>query len=200
VSASAVADRYGRVTGCVAILRDITGRKRSEEELRYMATHDPLTKLPNRTLFGDRAAQAMARARRYRHFVGVMMVDLDRFKQVNDTLGHETGDRLLKAVAARLRSLVRDSDTVARLGGDEFVVLATDLPAPETASIVADRLIDALSRPVPVGDRSIDVSASIGASVFPGDGETFDELPARSDVALYRAKENRGTVAFHSAV
>jgi diguanylate cyclase (GGDEF)-like protein/PAS domain S-box-containing protein len=199
VSASLVQDRFDEPAGFVIVMRDITQRKKNEDELRFLATHDQLTGIPNRSMLLDRMAQALARARRYGHVVGVMVLDLDRFKEINDTMGHAAGDGLLRAVAERLSGLVRESDTIARLGGDEFVVLATDLPAREMAAVVARRIVKGVGQPVIIEGRKVAVTTSIGVSVFPGDGETIEDLLAHADEALYRTKEEcRNDFRFYS--
>jgi diguanylate cyclase (GGDEF)-like protein len=159
------------------------------DELRYMATHDTLTELPNRLLLNDRFGQAKARANRFGQHLALLMIDLDYFKEVNDSYGHDAGDRLLQDVARRLAGCVRACDTVVRLGGDEFVVLLGDLQQAENARIVAQRMLDALSRPIAVDSLQLRVGASIGISTYPGDGETIELLMRSADIALYKAKE-----------
>ncbi len=191
VSASLVTPSEGSV-GVVVILRDVSERKRVEEELRFVASHDPLTRLPNRLLLHDRLSQALAGARRGEKAVGVLLVDLDQFKTVNDSLGHRAGDELLKAVAARLLAQIRESDTAARMGGDEFVAVVGELDSPEGADIAARRLAACFERPFQVEGEQLHLSASVGASVFPADGETIEELLKHADLALYRAKQGGG--------
>jgi diguanylate cyclase (GGDEF)-like protein len=159
------------------------------EDLRYMATHDTLTDLPNRLLLTDRFGQARARAQRFGQHLALLMIDLDHFKDVNDSLGHGAGDRLLQDVAKMLEGCVRECDTVVRMGGDEFVLLLSDLQQPENARIVAQRVMDALSRPFLIASRQLDVSASIGISTYPADGETIEVLMRNADIALYKVKE-----------
>lgn len=200
-SAAVVRDRYGQLSGHVVILRDVTHRKSRVEQLQHMATHDELTGLPNRRLLYDRFGQALARTRRYGGHLAVMMVDLDFFKEINDTLGHEAGDTVLATMARRLNKNVRDSDTVARLGGDEFVVLATDLPDPSLASTVVSRLVASLRSPMDLGGQERTVTTSIGIAVFPADGDSVDELLASADQALYLVKERgRDGHAYHREV
>jgi len=160
-----------------------------EEELAFMATHDPLTDLPNRTLIVDRIEQMLARAGRQGTSVAALFVDLDNFKAINDTLGHQVGDELLQAVAARLHGVVREVDALGRLGGDEFVVLVGDLAADASPSLVAERLLDALKQPFklgPEGETTVTIGASIGIAV--GDGATAGSLLRDADIAMYRAK------------
>jgi len=159
------------------------------DDLRYMATHDTLTDLPNRLLLSDRFGQARARANRFHQHLALLMIDLDHFKEVNDSLGHSAGDRLLQDVAKRLGQCVRECDTVVRMGGDEFVLLLGDLAHPENARIVAQRVLDAMARPFAIESHHLRVSASIGISSFPSDGETIEVLLRHADIALYRAKD-----------
>ena len=170
----------------------------SETALRHQALHDPLTDLPNRTLFRDRITQEIERGRRAGEASAVMMVDLDRFKEVNDTLGHQSGDALLLAIAHRLRSSVRASDTVARLGGDEFGVLAPGVGTPEDALALAAALHEALAAPVAVAGLDIEVAASIGIALFPRHGEDVETLIRHADVALYRSKESHTSAVYDS--
>jgi diguanylate cyclase (GGDEF)-like protein/PAS domain S-box-containing protein len=168
---------------------DITERKRAEERVRNLAYHDALTGLPNRRLFNDRLQVALAQAHRHREPLAVLFLDLDHFKLINDSLGHALGDRLLQRVALRLIGCVREGDTVARLGGDEFLLLLPGLGRPEDVGRVADKVLEALRQPFPLGDRELMVSASMGISVYPGDGGDVETLVNNSDVAMYRAKE-----------
>ncbi len=171
----------------------------TKEELKYIATHDSLTGLPNRLLLNDRFQLARARARRSNQFFGVLIIDLDNFKTVNDTMGHSAGDELLKRVAVRFQQSVRECDTVSRLGGDEFVVLLEDLSAGGDSRIVAERISRMLAPPIDIGHREIHVTASIGIGVFPSDGEDIEALLKNADVALYEAKEQgRNTYRFFS--
>ena len=179
------------------ILRDITARRLFESRIEYLATHDGLTDLPNRNLIRDRIAQAIGHARRAGTHLALMFVDLDRFKVVNDGFGHLFGDMLLKAAGERFRAALRDDDTVARLGGDEFLILLTDLHHTDDVYIVAQKILDALERPFSLEGREVHVSASIGVSLYPQDGEDFDALLGHADVAMYRAKDlGRGTYQF----
>ena len=181
---------------------DISERKRNEEALRrsqdrlreqmqkieYQALHDALTDLPNRTLFRDRAEQALLRANRDGSGFVVMLIDLDRFKDVNDTLGHHSGDLLLREIAGRLRRALRESDTVARLGGDEFGVVAPGLSDSATARALADKLRDELGQPVVVGGLAIEVEASVGIAIYPDHGEDVETLIRHADVSMYVSK------------
>jgi len=171
------------------ILRDITERKIAEERLEYMAHFDALTGLPNRTLFFDRLHQALALAKRYKHMMALLFIDLDRFKFVNDTLGHDAGDQLLKEVACRLSELLRNSDTVARMGGDEFTVILSKIAELSDTAIVAEKIIATLSRPFLLSGQEVTIGGSIGIALFPNDGNDTETLLKKSDIAMYRAKE-----------
>lgn len=175
--------------GRVWSFRDITKRKQTEERLNYLASFDALTDLPNRTLFYDRLGQATARARWHKRWVAVLFLDLDRFKVINDTLGHAIGDLLLKAAAVRLTGSIREGDTVARLGGDEFVLILDDLAQPQDTSKVAQKILDALSDPFDLEGRELFITASIGIALWPEDGEDPETLLKNADIAMYRAKE-----------
>lgn len=185
-----VLDESGQVTThFVSIINDVSERIRYQEQLEYQATHDVLTGLANRNLLADRISQAIALARRDKRLVGVMLLDLDRFKVVNDGLGHAPADGLLKLVAERLIHAVRDTDTVARLGGDEFVIVVGDILDADDVAVVAGKIQRALAQPLLVEGKELVVSASIGISLYPRDGETGDILLRNADVAMYRVKE-----------
>jgi len=169
--------------------RDVTQRKATEKQLEYQAYYDALTGLPNRLLFRDRVVNAIAQAQRNRRGVAVMYLDLDHFKLVNDSLGHSLGDALLSEVAARLQSCVRASDTISRLGGDEFTILLIDTSSSEAIAGVARKILQSLAHPLRVGGHELFVTASIGISVFPGDGDEVETLLKSADSAMYRAKE-----------
>ncbi|MGH2818690.1 MAG: putative bifunctional diguanylate cyclase/phosphodiesterase [Actinomycetota bacterium] len=195
VQAGRIADIGTLVTILIAIVtlillrnRAERERKRFEEKLRHQVLHDDLTDLPNRRLLKDRLEHALARTNRRKEPLGVMFIDLDGFKGVNDTLGHECGDLLLKLTAERLTSTTRTTDTVARLGGDEFAVLLEDLGVPFDIPTVVERLLAAISMPIEIADRTVMVSASIGIAIAEGKGETSDKLLANADVAMYAAK------------
>lgn len=162
----------------------------SEERFRHLAYHDPLTGLPNRALLHDHGLRALGRARRNKNHLAILFIDLDRFKNINDSLGHSVGDALLKEVAQRIRQSVREFDTVARMGGDEFVVLLTDLADAAAAGGVAQHILESLSKMTVIDDHSLHVTPSIGVSLFPNDGDDFDELLRHADAAMYMAKEN----------
>ncbi|MEG1114964.1 MAG: diguanylate cyclase, partial [Janthinobacterium sp.] len=170
-------------------VQDITERKLQELRIEYLANHDALTDLPNRQLLNDRIGQAIAHARRTRLHLATLMLDLDRFKFVNDSYGHPVGDALLQEVARRLKVAVREGDTVARQGGDEFVILLTDLPDTETAEQIVQKVLAVFADPFVLGEHTLHVSTSIGASVFPSDGDSGDMLLKTADAALYSAKD-----------
>jgi diguanylate cyclase (GGDEF)-like protein/PAS domain S-box-containing protein len=183
--------------GISVFFRDTTERKKSESRIEYLATHDELTGLPNRNLMQDRITQALAHARRGEREVAMLHIDLDRFKVINDAYGHAFGDTVLKEAGARLAGLVREGDTVARPGGDGFLVLLADLRQSTDAYVVAQKVIDAFAQPFGLDDREVFVSASVGVSTFPQDGQTADLLIGNAEVAMYRAKElGRNTYQF----
>lgn len=179
----------GEIEFISSIMRDISERKVYEAQLQHQATHDALTGLANRTLFMDRLRQALAQARRHAREVLVAFIDLDRFKLVNDSLGHDTGDELLKALSQRMAGSLRDTDTLARFGGDEFVLLLPDLPQASDGMLVIGRLLTALGEPLQLAGQRFQVTCSIGCSTYPGDGDAADDLLRFADAAMYRAKE-----------
>ncbi|GEM_PF-635496 len=193
-------DASGQITHFVATGRDITERMQSQVQLEYMAHHDALTELPNRTLFLDRLKQALARARWHKRLAAVLFIDIDRFKNINDTLGHEVGDKLLQELSRRLKPCLRDGDTVARFGGDEFVILLDDLAAATDVRNLASKILDQLRPPFQTGESILHVTASIGISMFPADGEDSGSLLRHADIAMYRAKDmGRNNYQFYSA-
>jgi diguanylate cyclase (GGDEF)-like protein/PAS domain S-box-containing protein len=175
--------------GVVVVIRDITERMQTEEKIRQMAYHDSLTGLPNRKLFSDRLDIALAQAQRNQKKVGITMLDLDNFKDVNDTLGHAMGDLFLKAMAERLSAGLREGDTVARLGGDEFVLILPDLETIENVIQVAQKIIDSFCKPFLVDTHQLVVTTSIGIAVYPNDGTDEDILLKNADIAMYQAKQ-----------
>jgi diguanylate cyclase (GGDEF)-like protein/PAS domain S-box-containing protein len=190
VALTAIRDAASRISNYMAILSDITDRKQVEEYTRHLAEHDFLTDLPNRVLFLDRLHQALATARRQHTKVAVMFLDLDRFKAINDTHGPQAGDIVLKEVAARLTRCVRGVDTVSRQGGDEFVVILADIGGADQAAHVAGSVMHAVSQAMKVGEHEITLSASIGISICPSDGDDVDTLLKHADVAMYHAKQS----------
>ena len=190
-------DPHGAVFGFASLVHDVTERLNTERTIHYMAHHDALTGLPNRRLMQDRLNQAIMAARRKQRHVAVLFLDLDRFKVVNDTLGHDTGDFILKDVARRLMTCVREADTVSREGGDEFVVILPDLERPENARVVADKILAELARPVEIGGHEIHITPSIGISQYPNDATDVNQLLKHADNAMYQAKDaGRNTIRF----
>lgn len=182
-------DANSRVTNYFAIVEDISERKAMEERIRHAASFDLLTDLPNRGLFFDRLGQGLAQARRDGHGLALLFLDLDRFKEVNDTLGHEAGDLLLKAVAERLRGQVRETDTVARLAGDEFTVILPRVASADDAIVVAEKIITAISAPFDLKGKKANIGVSIGVALFPNDGDTIELILSAADKAMYQAKQ-----------
>ena len=181
-----------RFKGSYGVVHDITERKRAEEIISFQAFMDPLTLLPNRRLFRDHLDLALAQAQRRGRMVGLIFIDLDRFKTVNDTYGHQQGDELLRAFAQRLRACVRAGDTVARLGGDEFTVLLPDLVQAEDATVITSKIGAALETPFQVAGRDLRASASVGVAVYPRDGVGAEQLLQHADIAMYRVKAGAG--------
>jgi len=188
LTVSAVRGENDEVNHYVCVFSDITKVKESQDKLDHLAHHDPLTGLPNRLLFHDRLLHAMTRATRCGHRLAVMFIDLDRFKTVNDTLGHHVGDELLKQVAAALAACLRDGDTLARLGGDEFIVLLEDVDGERGARAVAEKLMRLFERPMLVSGHELFVTGSVGISQFPQDAQDLNVLVRNADVAMYEAK------------
>ncbi len=181
----------------IATMRDISERKAHTDALEYQALHDALTGLPNRSLFGDRLRQALLSARRNQKMFGVLLLDLDRFKDINDALGHDRGDSLLQEVTARLRGVLRATDTIARLGGDEFAVLTTDARHPEDVIGTAKKILASLEGPFAIADQMVETGASIGMSLYPLHGDDPSTLLRRADVAMYVAKRSGGGYALY---
>lgn len=192
---SGILDSRRGVVGYVLMLSDVTDQKRAEDTIRYMAYHDMLTRLPNRSLFMERLELELARAKRHKSILGLMLLDLDRFKEINDNHGHALGDELLKAVAQRLTNLLRATDTVARLGGDEFLFLLPDIHSSHDAEVIAEKVLQSLSAPFLLEGHELRITGSIGVSVYPENGRIQDELVKNADRAMYRAKERGKTRA-----
>lgn len=192
-------DPVGRVRHYVSIFTDITSLKRTEQRLEQLAHYDLLTGLPNRVLFEDRLQQAMALAERNRRLVALLFIDLDRFKLVNDTLGHAVGDRILSEVALRLKHTIRDTDTLARISGDEFLAVLTDLPSASSAAQAAEKIIDTLAQPFVIAGQEIVMSASIGISLYPSQQvNDMESMLRAADSAMYRAKsKGRNNYSFY---
>ena len=194
-----VRNETGSLTGYRGTCADVTARKQAEDRIQYLATRDALTGLPNRALLADRAGQAILAAARSRGSLALLQLDLDRFKLVNDSLGHAAGDALLRAVAERLGATLRRDDTLARTGGDEFVLLWNGVKTSEDAAILAQRTLGILARPFTIDGRTLSVTASIGISVYPNDGRDFGELLKNADVATNHAKDTgRNSFRFFS--
>ena len=185
-------DDAGKFVGYHVTASDITLRVEAEERFRHLAYHDTLTRLPNRRLLADRLEQAVRNAARYGHRVALLLIDLDGFKKVNDRHGHAAGDRVLEAVAARLREVVRDADTVARMGGDEFVVLLPEIGETDDAVTVADKIHATINDPISDGCHEHSVGSSIGISIFPDHGDSAMALLHRADHAMYHGKTSGG--------
>ncbi|WP_395680520.1 EAL domain-containing protein [Dokdonella sp.] len=191
IEVSEICDANGKRTHFVSVISDITDRKRAEQELRYLANYDALTGLPNRTLLSERIAHAIARARRNARKVAVLFLDLDRFKHVNDSMGHAAGDSMLKAAGARLRQVVREGDSVARVGGDEFTVVIEDIGSGAEAEHVAAKIIAAFEQPLELDNgQEVVISPSIGISLHPDHGQAASDLLKYADTAMYQAKDH----------
>lgn len=188
----ALFDTSGRLIRYDGVASDISDRKQYQGKIEYLATHDPLTGLANRNLLRDRLAQAIAFSRRSGQMLALLFVDLDRFKDINDSFGHDVGDKLLVEVSERLRRVVREGDTVARPGGDEFIILLTDFSDPESVNAVAVKLLNEFAVPYDLDEVQLHVNASIGVSMYPNDGDDIETLLRNTDTAMYRAKERGG--------
>src|SRR6185312_10839054 len=188
-SANTVKDENGQPIYFDGVISDISDRKRAEAQVYQLAHYDALTGLPNRALLRDRLGQAMHDATRRGVKLAVMYLDLDRFKNVNDSLGHETGDKLLKSVSSRLRECMRDSDTISRQGGDEFLLILRDVADAPAVARIAEKLQEAVAKSMRIGEYELHITPSIGISMFPDDADDIDELIRNADAALYHAKE-----------
>ncbi|GLH72990.1 hypothetical protein GETHLI_14920 [Geothrix limicola] len=187
-SISPIRDDNGVITHFVGIKEDITEIKRLQGQLEHLARHDQLTGLPNRFLFNDRLQQALLQAKRRGTRFAVLFLDLDEFKEVNDTLGHDAGDAVLVAAAERMSHCIRESDTLARMGGDEFTMLLTEVQGRENVERIATTILASLAEPILVGEQACAVGVSIGIALYPGHGETADALLSKADKALYEVK------------
>lgn len=192
VNGNPLFDNQGNFVGYHGTASDITLRIEAEERFRHLAYHDTLTRLPNRRLLADRLEQAVRNGSRNGHRVALLLIDLDGFKKVNDRHGHAAGDRVLEAVAARLRDIVRDNDTVARMGGDEFVILLPEIDSTDDAVIVADKIHAAINTPIADGAHFLSVGSSIGISIYPDHGDSAEALLHRADHAMYHGKTSGG--------
>ena len=189
LNARQIERKAGKERMILLAIEDITERKKYEEKIQQMAFYDSLTGLPNRKLFSDRLGIVLAQAKRNKKKVGIVMLDLDNFKDVNDTLGHDVGDILLKAVAERLSGTLRKSDTVARFGGDEFVLIFPDMKVIEEAIQVVQKIIDRFNKPFLIDTHQLVVTTSIGIAVYPNDGMDEEILMKNADIAMYQAKQ-----------
>ncbi len=197
---SALKNEAGEITHFIAVKEDVTERKHYESQILHQANHDALTQLPNRNLLQDRLAQALAYVRRHERGLAVLFIDLDYFKNINDSLGHNAGDSLLKLAAVRLAGCVRDGDTVSRQGGDEFAVILADVAAEEDVTLVTRKILHAMSEPFNVEGHELFVTCSIGIALYPKDGEDGQTLLKNADAALYRAKDmGRNNSQFYTA-
>lgn len=186
---SPVKGEDGKITAVTVVSKDITDRKQAEEELVHMATHDQLTGLSNRVLFNDRLALGLVHAHRNQKWLAVMLLDLDQFKEVNDTFGHSFGDRLLQAVGKRLAGLLRKGDTIARIGGDEFLLLLPEVTHVEDFTKIAQKILDVIREPLVVDNRKLHITTSLGIAIYPDDGEDADTLIKNADIAMYSVKK-----------
>lgn len=187
-SAAPIRRTDGSILGAVMVCHDVTERKVAQNRLQHIAFHDSLTGLPNRALFCKKLTEAMADARSLKKYVAVLFLDLDRFKTINDSLGHGIGDELLVLVAKRLEQCVRDTDVVCRIGGDEFTAVLSNINAPDNASTVAEKVIESIARPFSIQGQELRISTSIGITIYPNDGEELDDLIKQADTAMYHAK------------
>jgi diguanylate cyclase (GGDEF)-like protein/PAS domain S-box-containing protein len=190
LSIGAVKNHHGQVINYISLFLDITKRKEAEQRIEFLAHYDSLTKLPNRALFADRLRHALVMAHRQKIKVGLMFLDLDKFKAVNDTLGHLAGDQLLKSVAERLTSCVRASDTVCRQGGDEFLILLAEIRSSEDVCLIAEKIMMTMAAPHRLGEIDKVISFSIGAAIYPDDATDDEMLMRYADQAMYQAKEH----------
>jgi diguanylate cyclase (GGDEF)-like protein/PAS domain S-box-containing protein len=189
-SAAPIHDRTGGITGAVIVFHDVSAARAMSVQMAHAAQHDLVTNLPNRLLLNDRITQSVALARRQKRPIAVIFLDLDRFKYINDSLGHAVGDKLLQSVSKRLLACVRSSDTVSRQGGDEFVILPSEITTPEDAGTSAIKILHSLTAPHSVGEQDLHIDGSIGISVYPEDGEDAETLIKNADTAMYHAKES----------
>lgn len=189
-SSAPIHDRHGQVTGAVMVFHDVSAVRATTLRMSHLAQHDSLTDLPNRVLFNDRLTEAMSLAHRYRRQLAVLFLDVDRFKHINDSLGHALGDRLLQSIARRLLGCVRASDTVSRQGGDEFVILLSEISHAQDAIVCADKMLEALRAPHRIEEQDLHVTASIGIVTYPDDGADCETLLRHADFAMYDAKDN----------
>ncbi|MCD6432723.1 MAG: diguanylate cyclase [Sulfurimonas sp.] len=201
LSISQLKDEAGEIIGLVGCAHDISKRKKAEEKLQYQAYHDSLTKLPNRALFQDRLEQSIEKAKRSNNKIALFFIDLDYFKEINDSLGHEIGDKVLQTVTNRLQKTVRKEDTLARLGGDEFTVIMESLTLIESASLLAKKILKSLSKAIEIDNHTLHISSSIGISFYPQDAREYSTLLSHADKAMYKAKDaGRNNFQFYSSI
>ena len=199
-SAAPIHDRQGNILGAVIVFRDVVVSRERRLQMLHLAEHDALTDLPNRLLLNDRLARSIALARRYGRRLAVLFLDCDRFKHINDTLGHAIGDQVLRSVAKRLTTCVRESDTVSRHGGDEFLVLLSELDHPEDAEAIAQKIVSSVAEPHLIAGHELQLTASVGIALYPEDGQDAQSLIMRADTAMYYAKNTgRNRVGFYKA-
>jgi diguanylate cyclase (GGDEF)-like protein/PAS domain S-box-containing protein len=199
-SAAPIHDRQGNILGAVIVFRDVIVSRERRLQMLHLAEHDALTDLPNRLLLNDRLARSIALARRYGRRLAVLFLDCDRFKHINDTLGHAVGDQVLRSIAKRLSTCVRESDTVSRHGGDEFLVLLSEVDQPEDARLIAEKIVSSVAEPHFVSGHELQLTASVGIALYPEDGQDAQSLIMRADTAMYHAKNTgRNRVGFYRA-
>ena len=197
-SAAPIHDRNGNILGAVIVFRDVIVSRERRLQMLHLAEHDALTDLPNRLLLNDRLARSIALARRYGRRLAVLFLDCDRFKHINDTLGHAVGDQVLRSVARRLTTCVRESDTVSRHGGDEFLILLSEVDHPDDAGLIAEKIVSSIAEPHLVGGHELNLTASVGIALYPEDGQDAQSLVMRADTAMYHAKNTgRNRVGFY---
>jgi diguanylate cyclase (GGDEF)-like protein/PAS domain S-box-containing protein len=197
-SAAPIHDRQGNILGAVIVFRDVIVSRERRLQMLHLAEHDALTDLPNRLLLNDRLARSIALSRRYGRRLAVLFLDCDRFKHINDTLGHAVGDQVLRSIAKRLTTCVRESDTVSRHGGDEFLVLLSEIDHPEDAEAIAQKIVQSIAEPHFVAGHELQLTASVGIALYPEDGQDAQSLIMRADTAMYHAKNTgRNRVGFY---
>ena len=199
-SAAPIHDRQGNILGAVIVFRDVIVSRERRLQMLHLAEHDALTDLPNRLLLNDRLARSIALSRRYGRRLAVLFLDCDRFKHINDTLGHAIGDQVLRSVAKRLTTCVRESDTVSRHGGDEFLILLSEVDQPEDAGLIAEKIVSSVAEPHFIAGHELTLTASVGIALYPEDGQDAQSLIMRADTAMYHAKNTgRNRVGFYMA-